>query len=596
MKNLFGRKFSLRDLILFVFMPIVAAGILLSGILSYALINREVRQLTSNNARGVVSQSARFMQERLSDLFREFVLLERTYHNLEYKIDDETGRLNDQFYLELYDQLFSTYSSYYNMLSTVYVGVQYPDGGVRSTFYSEEGIDEIQLDFENGQIGDIRLDSQQARGYCWTIGGVNTVLPRRGDEQDTVRLFRVVEGRSGIKGLLYFEFKERYFAQTLDEGGYPQGMYLAVADRQGLHVFGQEGPALLLKVDDQLQTLEGESGIAQLQAADEPLLCIYETIQLPDWKLTAVIDEEELFAFTGTILYIFLLVFLLVMVLALALTYLSSRLITRPIARWVDKVENLRAGQLDVTFEESACLELSQLGGGLTHMIETVNRLLRDIETEHEKKRALEFKLLQEQINPHFLYNTLYSIQQLYDMGEGQDASEMMAHLASFFRLSLAKGREVVELRHEQAHIRDYMEIQRARHENLSYQMEFDPEVLDCQIVKLTLQPLVENAVSHGLYDQEGGTILVKAGLEGNDLVVEVRDNGVGIAPEQLVAIRRAIMTGDWEQLPESYGIRNVHERLRLRYGAPYGLWLESRPGETIATVRIPADWGPRKE
>lgn len=573
------------------FMPIVAAAILLSGVLSYGLINRHVRQLTSENAMGAVAQTAQFLEERLSDLLREFVLLERLYHSLEYLTSPETGRPDDEFYISLYDQIFSAYSSYYNMLSCVYVGVRYPDGAVRSLYYCEEGLDAIQLDFAQGQIGGVSLSSPEAGGYCWTIGGENTVLQRRTSDPYAIRLFRVVESRTGAKGLLCFEFKTSYFEKLLTGADYPQGIYLALVDRQGLYpIGGRDGP---LPQGANLAAFPQQRGVARLEQAGEPLLCIYDTVQLPGWKLAAVIDEEKLFAFTGTIPYAFALVFLLVMVLALALIYGSTRLITQPITRWAEKVEHLRAGQWDVTFEESACRELSQLGGGLTHLLATVRRLLGDIEREHETKRALELALLQEQINPHFLYNTLYSIQQLYDLGEGQDASAMMAHLAGFFRLSLAKGREVVKLREEQAQIREYMEIQQVRHENLAYRLEFAEETLDCLILKLTLQPLVENAVNHGLYDQEGGTVVVRAGLRDGDLWVEVRDNGVGIPPDQLALLRQALDTGQWEGLPESYGIRNVHQRLRLRYGAPYGLQLESRPGETIARVRLPAEWEP---
>ena len=214
--------------------------------------------------------------------------------------------------------------------------------------------------------------------------------------------------------------------------------------------------------------------------------------------------------------------------------------------------------------------------------------MMEQMKIENETKRELEMAILQAQINPHFLYNTLYSIQQLYGMGEHQQASQMVANLSSFFRLSLSKGREIIPIRDEVEHLKNYIAIQQMRYDQLTYDLCIDDDILDNSIVKLTLQPLVENAIYHGLFGIRRGVIRILGHWENEDIVFKIIDNGSGMPAERVELLNRAVRTGDWSELPSVYGIKNVQQRIRLYCGENYGLYFKSEAGKgTRVIVRI---------
>ena len=208
--------------------------------------------------------------------------------------------------------------------------------------------------------------------------------------------------------------------------------------------------------------------------------------------------------------------------------------------------------------------------------------------------RATELKLLQAQINPHFLYNTLDTIIWLAEAGQKEQVVMMVSTLSDFFRTTLSKGRDYIMVKEETAHIRSYLTIQQFRYRDiLEYEINIPEELNEYQILKLTLQPLVENALYHGIKNKRGlGHILVSGKKQGGNLVFTVRDNGKGMDPERLAYVQRLIRGGlKDEDAPSGFGLFNVNQRLQLNYGPGYGLFLASEEGEwTEVNVIIPAE------
>jgi len=189
---------------------------------------------------------------------------------------------------------------------------------------------------------------------------------------------------------------------------------------------------------------------------------------------------------------------------------------------------------------------------------------------------------LQAQIKPHFLYNTLDTIHWMAQERGAQDIVDIVAALANLFRIGLSKGKELITVREEIEHVKSYLLIQKARYEDkLDYDIHFNENVLEYSVLKLVLQPLVENAIYHGLHARRGnGKITITAQIQDNKLYFCVSDNGLGIAVEKMKEIEALLHSNKVEALSTSFGIFNVNERIRLSFGAEFGLKFTSTYGE----------------
>ncbi len=267
--------------------------------------------------------------------------------------------------------------------------------------------------------------------------------------------------------------------------------------------------------------------------------------------------------------------------------------ITEPISGLCEMTRQAGKGDFAVRAPEGGNDELAVLNQGFNQMVERIGNLVEDIRVEQLNLRATELKLLQAQINPHFLYNTLDTIIWLAEAGQKEQVVMMVSTLSDFFRTTLSKGRDYITVKEETAHIRSYLTIQQFRYRDiLEYEIDIPEELEEYQILKLTLQPLVENALYHGIKNKRGlGHILVSGKKQGDHLVFTVRDNGKGMDPERLAYVQRLI-SGELkdEDAPSGFGLFNVNQRLQLNYGPEYGLILASEEGEwTEVNVIIPA-------
>ena len=267
--------------------------------------------------------------------------------------------------------------------------------------------------------------------------------------------------------------------------------------------------------------------------------------------------------------------------------------ITEPISRLCEVSQQAGKGDFEVRAPEGGNDELAVLNRGFNQMVERIGNLVEDIRVEQLNLRATELKLLQAQINPHFLYNTLDTIIWLAEAGQKEQVVMMVSALSDFFRTTLSKGRDYITVKEEATHIRSYLTIQQFRYRDiLEYKMDIPEELEEYQILKLTLQPLVENALYHGIKNKRGlGQILVSGKKQGDNLVFTVRDNGKGMDPERLAYVQRLISSElKDEDAPSGFGLFNVNQRLQLNYGPEYGLILASEEGEwTEVNAIIPA-------
>jgi len=265
-----------------------------------------------------------------------------------------------------------------------------------------------------------------------------------------------------------------------------------------------------------------------------------------------------------------------------------SRRIVDPIDKLCERLVDIGRGGLLVCAPIQADVEEVQvLSDGIENMVGHLKRLIERNTEQEKQRRRTELALLQAQINPHFLYNTLDTIIWLIESGEISEAVKMVGSLSNYFRFSLSRGQNVITLEEEQQHIRSYLEIQQMRYRDLmEYQIDIPDELKSYTLPKLTLQPLVENALYHGIkIRRRKGLIRVTGRMQGDHLILEVADDGCGMTPERLEEVRASLVDGR----PEGFGLRTVHQRIQILFGADYGLRLQSDPETgTVIYVKIP--------
>lgn len=278
----------------------------------------------------------------------------------------------------------------------------------------------------------------------------------------------------------------------------------------------------------------------------------------------------------------------LILGLTLFLSYQIPRSITRPLQKLNEVTEQVAGGNLTVRSDVHTGDEVGVLSESLNTMIDKINELLAQVTTEQVRLRKAEFELLQSQINPHFLYNTLDAIIWLAEAGEQKKVVSMVRSLSEFFRTSLNRGKDIIPLKEELLHVRSYLEIQQVRYQDiLNYEINVPEEELGRYMIpKITIQPLVENALYHGIKNKRGsGKIEIRGRKQEEMLVIEIEDNGIGISKERLWqvkdGIQKKVLTGK-----DIYGLYNVNERIRLNFGEEYGIDIHSVYGEGT-TVRI---------
>ncbi|MDR0951883.1 MAG: sensor histidine kinase [Oscillospiraceae bacterium] len=271
-----------------------------------------------------------------------------------------------------------------------------------------------------------------------------------------------------------------------------------------------------------------------------------------------------------------------------------SRRITDPIGLLANKAQRLGDGDFSLEPVATETTELKMLDEGFNEMVARINTLMAKQIEDQEYLRRAELELLQAQINPHFLYNTLDSIAILAETGRNEDVVKMVTSLSVFFRNSLSKGREIISLRSERDQVASYLAIQQVRYSDiLNYEIQIPEELLGFMAPKLILQPLVENALYHGTKNKRGpGNIVITGESRGDDILLRVSDDGAGMTLEQV----RALQIGIYEDRHTGLGLVNVHKRIKLYCGEDYGLSFESEPGMgTTVSILLPKNLKPEQ-
>ena len=368
--------------------------------------------------------------------------------------------------------------------------------------------------------------------------------------------------------------------------GIGQRGYCFLMDRDGTIVYHPQQRLLYagLKSEDTSRL----AALADGAYADDTVIYALDSVADGAWRVVGVSYVDELVdQNVKEMLRLSAVMGGVILLAALLTSWLLSRLLGRPLRGLAAAMERFESDADHFTYRPvGGTREVRELSASFDHMVVRIQKLMTTVREEEVNLRKTELKALQAQINPHFLYNTLDSIAWMCEQGRSADAVNMVHALARLFRISISKGHELIPISRELEHAESYLQIQKYRYKNrFTYEFRVDEGCLDYYCNKITLQPILENAINHGLELMvDEGCITVEICQEGEDILFRVTDNGVGMSAQQVEAI---MSRSPGEQA--GIGIRNVDDRLKIYFGPRYGLRITSEPDVgTCVEIRMP--------
>ena len=367
------------------------------------------------------------------------------------------------------------------------------------------------------------------------------------------------------------------------------------ANLKALIVARRTMDTLVNYIDRMGELIRTEQPIAESEALLEEVRNVSSLVadmlaEYADAEIGAAAQASDRLQATLNVVLVILLALLALTILFAILAQRSlAQAIHTPIARLEKFAAALAGGDLQARAPETPVTELHELTESLNSMAGRLQNLIDENRREQENLKKSELRALQAQINPHFLYNTLDAIVWLAEAGQTREVIHITRALSDFFRISLSQGKDWIPLSEEIKHLTGYLTIQKIRYRDiLDYQIEIPDELGSCQVLKLLMQPLVENAIYHGVKHRRGrGLVRVTGRMEDSWLILEVQDNGAGMTSERLTQVRDGL-SGDGGE-SAGYGLFNVNKRIQLYYSQPQGVWIESQVGEgTTVTLKLP--------
>ncbi len=425
---------------------------------------------------------------------------------------------------------------------------------------------------------------------------------------------RLDQNTNEIAGYCLMSIKMEYIDELCKYNTLGTKHYVIITTKEGL-IISHPNPSKVLTYADrrlmnkielmEIQNMGKEKmdKILSYDFGEGESLVSYNILELNGWRIISVVPYSYLMDSTAKngILTLCFVLFFIIISLIIALMITSG--ISMPIKKLAAAMQRVGKGDFSVKLniapsQENAKDELMILGIGFNDMLSKLVNLINDVFQSKIKEKELEFlkteaelNALQQQINPHFLYNILESIFWIsYEKGDVEVAN-MVTALGNFFRTSINKGLEYITVENEVVNVQNYVYLQRIRfNERFEVKWLINKKILKYKIIKFILQPIVENAIVHGLENiQSGGLIVIKGYKKGNNLFFEIIDNGVGMSEEDVNNLNQYI-NSTVKNITQSIGVKNVHQRIKLYYGNEYGLEIYSRPGKgTKVTLKLPA-------
>ncbi|WP_413035950.1 cache domain-containing sensor histidine kinase [Paenibacillus xylanilyticus] len=399
-----------------------------------------------------------------------------------------------------------------------------------------------------------------------------------------------------VLGVIMIDLKLRTVSQAARDVTLGKSGYVMVTDAEGRSVYMPDNP--LVEQIPSAWFQSGDSGTFNAEAEGKELLFMYQSSAFTGWRTVGVFPARETIAEVRQIQFYVVSFVFVVCLFGLSASLRFSRSIAQPIFRLMSYMRRAETGNLRSGRWSDRADEIGMLGRSFNRMLAQIRQLMSLNELRERQKREAEMRSLQEHIKPHFLYNTLDTIHWMARKKGVDDVSEMVGALSRLFRIGLSKGKDYIPLHSEIEHISSYLQIQQTRYrDRLQCELIIPEELRELFVLKLLLQPIVENAIYHGIKARRGpGTIRIEAKITDGKLSLTVQDNGAGMSSERLRDMTgllntplESMETQEAGQGGKSYGMLNVQARLQLSFGEEYGIRLDSKEGEgTCVTIIQP--------
>ena len=574
-------RLDIQSIIMAVFTTLTIVTTIVMGMLIYNRFKISNKETLISSTQGIIDSIVDKMD---SDLLNIRQISNAANYNIVQQYDVSSQEFNRQFSL-LYEinsdkiQSMALYDNSGNLIASEPIASEKDNVDVKSQSWFSMAKSEIEnIHFSIPHIQNLFEDG--AYKYYRVVS-----LSRSVDVND---------GEKPVSGVLLVDMKYSIIEETLDRiNKDSNGIYYYLCDSDGQIIYHPRITEIDRGIfkENNNKMAKCEEGIHELEFNGHKNNYIISSISYTGWKVVGVIpDKVQTVSIKQFRYYIITTVIILVMML-LEVNRIISRKISRPILNLNESVKAYEAGgKNDIYIGGSS--EIRHLGYSVRKSYEQIEELMQEIIRQQTELRKSEMDALQSQINPHFLYNTLESITWMVEANKNKEAVFMISELAKLLRISLSKGRTIIKISDEIQHSRSYMNIQMARYkERFKIRFEIDDEINDYCIVKLVIQPLLENAIYYGVGNMDiddDGEIIVRGKKIDNEIFITVEDNGMGMREEEVENILK-----DNNKTPKhgsGVGVINVHSRIKLMFGNEYGLSVESEADEgTKVTIHIPA-------
>ena len=573
--------FNIQSIIMSVLMASTLITITIMGLLLYHRFKLAMDNTAVSNTEATVESSVDRLNSDLLDIRQIF---NATNYNIIQEFDISSQEFAKQFSL-LYEtnsdkiQSMALYGSDGNLIASEPVSLEKENVEIKNQDWyqnAENAIENIHFSMPHVQ----NLFQDGTYRYHRVISLSRSVDINDGDRPGS--------------GVLLVDMKYSVVENVLKQiNESSDGVYYYVCNRDGellYHPRRAEIDRELFK-ENSLKAAGYEDGVYEISSGNGKENVIVGSISYTGWKLIGVIPESVQTANINNFRYYIFTTIIILMMLLLEGNRLISQKVSKPLRELDASVKAYEAGEKPDIYIGGS-LEVRHLGYSVQKSYEQIEQLMEEIMRQQNERRKSELDALQSQINPHFLYNTLESITWMVEAQKNREAVIMISELAKLLRVSLSRGKTIIPIKDELQHSRSYMNIQLVRYkERFKIDFQIDEELYNYCIVKLVIQPILENAIYYGvghMDEDDDGRIVVSGEKKDNDIYISIEDNGMGMRKEVL----ENILT-DNNKVPKhgsGVGVINVHSRIKLMFGEGYGLTVYSEPDEgTKVVIHIPA-------
>ncbi|MNB95586.1 Sensor histidine kinase YpdA [compost metagenome] len=418
--------------------------------------------------------------------------------------------------------------------------------------------------------------------------GIRDLKTTTGSSKTVISFSREIKDSDFKKmiGVAYFAVSSDVFSNSLKKVSTNSNNQIILLDNNGKIVMHPDARQIQ-KPFKSLSKLNAASGSFISTENGKRYLVAYQYLNQYGWWVVEKIPYSELIKDNKQIIKATVYVFLISLIIFTFILFFVSSAIVKPIKGLTKIMKNVRNGKLDSRSTYSREDEIGIMSHNFNYMLDRINMLFETIIEEQKMKRDAEFQALQSQINPHFLYNTLNTIRWMAIIKKEDNIKAVVDSLGRLLKNTTSKMDPYISVKDELNNLKDYVFIQMLRYKDkFEILYEIEEECLECKCIKFILQPIVENAIFHGIEPKDGrGTIWIQAEIHGNELIFTIKDNGVGIPSNKI----KALLSDDNKRF-NGIGIKNINDRIKLEYGQQYGVQIESRENEyTIYKVILPS-------